>query len=77
MMGTIHCIYETPCHWCSKWDKKCDCKIGVQSKYQNEPTNCKHEWEATNSGGAYTDLDGKSRVYTTYCCKLCGMTKDM
>ena len=27
MMGTINCIYETPCGWCSKWDKKCDKKI--------------------------------------------------
>lgn len=26
MMGTINCIYETPCGWCSKWDKKCDRK---------------------------------------------------
>ena len=24
MMGTINCVYETPCGWCSKWDKKCD-----------------------------------------------------
>lgn len=22
------CPYETPCGWCSKWDKKCDNKIG-------------------------------------------------
>ena len=21
------CIYETPCGWCTKWDKKCDKKI--------------------------------------------------
>ncbi len=27
MMGTINCVYETPCGWCSKWDKKCDKKI--------------------------------------------------
>lgn len=20
------CTYETPCGWCTKWDKKCDCK---------------------------------------------------
>lgn len=23
------CQYETPCGWCTKWDKKCDRKIGV------------------------------------------------
>ena len=22
------CQYETPCGWCTKWDKKCDKKIG-------------------------------------------------
>lgn len=28
MFGTMNCIYETPCGWCAKWDKKCDKKIG-------------------------------------------------
>ena len=23
------CTYETPCGWCSKWDKKCDRVIGI------------------------------------------------
>ena len=32
MMGTIDCIYETPCGWCSKWDKKCDKKILEQEQ---------------------------------------------
>ena len=27
MMVTANCVYETPCGWCSKWDKKCDKKI--------------------------------------------------
>ena len=27
MTGTINCVYETPCGWCSKWDKKCDKQI--------------------------------------------------
>ena len=31
MMGTINCIYETPCGWCSKWDKKCDTRISCSS----------------------------------------------
>jgi hypothetical protein len=29
------CTYETPCGWCSKWDKKCDTKIperGLRAK---------------------------------------------
>lgn len=29
MMGTFNCVYETPCGWCSKWDKKCDKKAGI------------------------------------------------
>ena len=24
----MSCQYETPCGWCTKWDKKCDKKIG-------------------------------------------------
>ncbi len=31
MMGTINCTYETPCGWCTKWDKKCDKKIGCNN----------------------------------------------
>ena len=27
MIGTLNCVYETPCGWCSKWDKKCDKKV--------------------------------------------------
>lgn len=30
MMGTMNCVYETPCGWCSKWDKECDRKISWQ-----------------------------------------------
>ena len=25
---TMQCTYETPCGWCTKWDKKCDRTIG-------------------------------------------------
>ena len=25
------CSYETPCGWCTKWDKKCDKKIGCNT----------------------------------------------
>ena len=34
MLGTVNCIYETPCGWCSKWDKKCDRK-----QFKHEPKN--------------------------------------
>jgi hypothetical protein len=36
MIGTFNCNYETPCGWCTKWDKKCDKKIGGQ-KPNNKP----------------------------------------
>ena len=29
---TRQCVYETPCGWCTKWDKKCDKKIGCMEK---------------------------------------------
>ena len=38
MFGTMKCIYETPCHWCSKWDKKCDCKIGCENPMKSVDT---------------------------------------
>jgi hypothetical protein len=25
------CTYSTPCGWCTKWDKKCDRKIGCDN----------------------------------------------
>ena len=25
---TMQCIYSTPCGWCTKWEKRCDKKIG-------------------------------------------------
>ena len=28
---TMQCTYSTPCDWCTKWDKKCDKKIGDHS----------------------------------------------
>ena len=31
MFGTMNCTYETPCGWCTKWDKKCDKKIGCDN----------------------------------------------
>lgn len=27
---TMQCTYSTPCGWCTKWDKKCDKKIGCE-----------------------------------------------
>lgn len=27
---TTQCTFVTPCGWCSKWDKKCNKKIGYE-----------------------------------------------
>lgn len=73
MMGTINCVYETPCGWCSKWDKKCDKKTperGQRAKcnpIDDAATNktCQlesdHEWECI----------GMSTVGTDYMCRKC------
>ena len=73
MMGTINCVYETPCGWCSKWDKKCDKKTperGQRAKCNpiDDATvnkmcqsECDHEWECT----------GVSTEGTTYTCRKC------
>lgn len=74
MIGTINCVYETPCGWCSKWDKKCDKKTperGQRAKCNsiNDVTainrmcqsESDHEWECT----------GRSTVGTNYMCRKC------
>lgn len=30
MLGTVNCIYETPCGWCTKWDKEYDKKKPIR-----------------------------------------------
>ena len=74
------CPYETPCGWCSKWDKKCDKKIGYPTKEKvnsiDSPlkgivanrmcqSESDHEWECC----------GISTIGTTYRCKKCGAYK--
>lgn len=73
MMGTINCVYETPCGWCSKWDKKCDKKTPERGQREkcnpidDAATNktCQlesdHEWECI----------GMSTVGTDYMCRKC------
>lgn len=74
MMGTENCVYETPCGWCSKWDKKCDQKTTEQKQgkinfvYDTATTvnmKCKsesdHVWECI----------GMSTAGTDYMCRKC------
>lgn len=70
MMGTIDCVYQTPCGWCSKWDKKCDRKIG------NTGNTCEHQWERTSLGHGSANSNGV-RTYTIWRCKFCGAEKEV
>lgn len=48
MIGTIKCIYETPCGWCTKWDKKCNNVCGIEKKYTiDKNTNSECTLETT------------------------------
>ena len=68
MMGTINCVYETPCGWCSKWDKNCDkktpeCEQITKCNPINDVTTNKicrsesdHVWECIGMSTAGTDF---------------------
>ena len=73
MMGTINCVYETPCGWCSKWDKNCDkktpeCEQITKCNPINDVTTNKicrsefdHQWECI----------GMSTAGSNYICRKC------
>ena len=79
MTATSNCIYETPCGWCSKWDKKCDKKIKDQINTANDfmstakvafankmcQSDSDHEWKCTSIGSGWS-------IYT---CKKCYASK--
>ena len=68
---TMLCTYSTPCGWCTKWDKKCDKKIGCEKPAQSYDTQAAvnkpclsesdHEWECC----------GISTGGSDYRCKKC------
>ena len=73
MRGTENCVYETPCGWCSKWDKNCDkktpeCEQITKCNPINDVTTNKicrsesdHVWECI----------GMSTAGTDYICRKC------
>jgi hypothetical protein len=73
MIGTMNCVYETPCGWCTKWDKKCNKKI---DEHKYEPVECGHQWEPTSRGGGFAD-GYTTRTYTIWKCKICGEEKEV
>lgn len=84
MIGTDRCVYETPCGWCSKWDKKCNRKIPGRG----QRTKCNPVDDAI---GAMKDVFANTMCQsesdhewectgigtggTTYTCKKCGAHK--
>lgn len=72
MRGTENCVYETPCGWCSKWDKKCDQRTTEQKHEKKNSildtatnktcqSESEHEWECV----------GMSTAGTEYVCRKC------
>lgn len=81
MFGTMRCIYETPCHWCSKWDKKCDEKIPergqrvkcnpVDDTMDDLPKEALANKMCVEESDHEWECCGISTVGTTYICKKC------
>lgn len=70
MKGTDNCVYETPCGWCSKWDKECDKKVPgiVLGAPLADMLYCEefgHKW----------DMFSATRASIIYRCGLCGAIK--
>lgn len=73
MMGTINCVYETPCGWCSKWDKKCDKK----TPERGQRAKCNPIDDAAANKTCQSESDhkweciGMSTIGTDYICRKC------
>lgn len=76
MIGSSNCIYETPCGWCSKWDKKCDRKIGTDTATpiktnqfdENNSTVIKVQAIATSPTDSATSISSKPRRCGSCSC---------
>lgn len=85
MIGTINCVYETPCGWCSKWDKKCDKKISergqrakcnlvddaIDSTIEEDVKSVLLNKTCNSESDHEWECCGVSTVGTTYMCKKC------
>ena len=72
MRGTENCVYETPCGWCSKWDKKCDQKKPEQKqeKINFVPDTTTNKMCQSESDHAWECI-GMSTTGTDYMCRKC------
>ena len=82
MIGTTNCIYETPCGWCSKWDKKCDNKMPERSfKVETNPNDIKTEYVTNKICKSESDHErvccGVSTEGSSYICKKCFAYKNI
>lgn len=82
MIGTANCVYETPCGWCSKWDKECDKKMHTKSYRIKNPKPIKSVDDTTLVNKMCVDESdhdweccGMSTAGTDYRCKKCGTHK--
>lgn len=81
MLETMNCVYETPCGWCSKWDKKCDKKIperGQRAKC-NPVDDAIDDTTVNKVCESESDHErvccGVSVKGSAYICKKCGTRK--
>lgn len=62
MLGTMNCSLETPCGWCTKWDKKCDKKIGHNETITYLHDDQEVDWTSTSYSlygqGIKTEIKG-------------------
>ena len=83
MIGTVRCTYETPCGWCTKWDKECDEKPYTKSHRINNPKPIKvvEDTEEISNKKCKTEVDhvwesrGISNMGCLYACMKCGSIK--
>lgn len=86
MIGTTNCVYETPCGWCSKWDKECDKKMHTKSYRIKNPkpiTKSVDDFptDMTINRMCASEADHEweccciSTAGTNYRCKKCGAYK--
>ena len=59
---TMQCTYSTPCGWCTKWDKRCDKKIGCSD-------DSKHKRGIRANVGVYDDAMSPCVTYEP--CPYC------
>ena len=58
------CPYETPCGWCTKWDKKCDKKIGCEKS--DDLITFSPEFVAKVKEGAEKSRKMKRNIWFSY-----------